>query len=292
MSNSKHKKSALLVITSCAAISFVTPHSCASAETSKKVPASATKRQYLFSSEAELAKVVAQLEVPATRLSAISTLTRFASLQLYQVGSIYWSSGDRNIDALQKQATEAIRKHADFETVSQALDSTDVTLQYWGVWFWRSGTFKSREMKPNPWLSLIPKVKRLAVSDDVDVRFDAVEGLLGFSAAKTFLEERVNAETSPDILVRLLYNTNRVGLSERFNPILLRLLNHQDKDVRMQALGFIFLNHYNHPPAEYQIEFDKSIEDKVLEMTKSELEEERRVAQYALEGMKAELHHD
>ncbi len=289
MSDSKHKKSALLVLASCAAIIFISPQSIAWAQSSTEAASSETKRQFAISSEEELAQMVAQLEQPATRLTALSKLAQFAGPKLYQVGSVFFSIGDRNIDALQQQAVEAIRKYADFGTVSQALDSTDHTLQFWGVWFWCGGAFKAREDMTNTWLSLIPKVKNLAVNAEESVRLAAIEGLQWHSEANAFLEERVNVETSPTILLRLLYHGNGAGLSERFNPLLLRLLNHQDKNVCTQALFFIGFNH-NHAEM-WQIKFDKSIADKVLEMTKSASEEEKKAALYALAGMKEKPRH-
>lgn len=289
MKNSKHKKSVLLVTASCATIILMASQSVALPETPKEVT-SETKRKYSISSEAELAKVVAQLDDPATRLSAISTLAQFSSFKLYQVGSVFFSSGNRDIDALRQQAVEEIRKHTDFETVSQALDSPDRNLQFWSVWFWRGGAFKDRESEPNVWLSLIPKVKNLAINGDESIRLIAVEGLQSYGGNNAFLEERAKAETSPSVLLRLLYNGYGVSFSERFNPVLLRLLNHQDKDVRSQSLLFIGSNHYH---AEmWQIKFDKSIVDKVIELTKSESEEERKAALFALAGMKEKPRRD
>ena len=285
----KCKHAALLVIVSCAAIALISPHARAQdSQDSKEAIASFMKRQSAISSQEELAQVVAQLEQPATRLGALSKLSGFASLKLYRVGSVFFLDRDPKTNALQDQAVEAIRKYTDFETVSQALDSTDPILQFWGVWFWRKGAFKAREESPNVWMSLVPKVKDLAANAEENVRLVAVEALQVRSIATAFLEERVNAETSPSILLRLLHDG--AGLSERFNPVLLRLLNHQDPKVRSQALLFIGFN-YNHATM-WQIRFDKPIADKVLEMTKLEEEKEREAAVYALAGMKEKPRRD
>ena len=86
MRDSKHKKSAMLLTVICAAItSIALPGVALADENSKEVSSSNAKRQHSISSEAELAEVVARLEQPATRLKALSELTGFASMKLYQV---------------------------------------------------------------------------------------------------------------------------------------------------------------------------------------------------------------
>jgi hypothetical protein len=265
------------------AIAVVDPHRSVLAQTPLAAPSVDKEPQTKISSEADLAKLVAQLEQPSTRLSAISTLDQGVRLKLYRVGSVYSLDRNATINALQNKAVEAVLKYTDFETVSQALDSPDRDLQFWGVRFWRKGAFKARDSQPNVWLSLIPRIKDLAAKDDTHIRLSALQALRGQDDTKSFLAERLKAETDSFNVLNLLEHYDKVELSKQFMPYLLRFLNAEDKEVRCQALFFIGSNHYSAPM--WQVTFDKSVADRVLEMTKSADEEERKTALFALEGM-------
>ena len=70
------------------------------------------------------------------------------------------------------------------------------------------------EEKRRPWLPLLPKLEKLAVAGDASIR-DATDQRLGdFPQERQFLAKRVELETSPDILMRLMYQAQE---REEFN---------------------------------------------------------------------------
>lgn len=85
---------------------------------------------------------------------------------------------------------------------------------------------------------------------------------------KEFLARLAQIGTSPIILVRLLSYDSVKGLSERFNPVLLRLLNDPDKQVRHEALRFVLGNDSSSRAPMWRIAFDKPVLDRVEELTK------------------------
>lgn len=285
----KTTRSALLLCTACMALVLFSSSPYAWSQSSPQDTSTTVEKTHcVISSPAELDQLVSQLEQPRTRLDALSTLAHFASLKLYRVGSILAFNGDANIDALQTQAAQAIQRHTDLETVTQALNAPDRTLQFWGVWFWRKGAFKARGTFPNLWLSLLPKIEKLATEGDSNVRLFAVQGLQWYPTENTFLKNRFKAETSPSILWELKYldQGNAGTLEDKFNVRLLRLLNHPDQDVRREALLFIGSN-LNSAPV-WQVRFSALVAEKVRTMTTSKTEEKKE-ALFALAGLQKKL---
>lgn len=156
-------------------------------------------RSETISSPNELAKVIDLLDWPETRLQALARLIRFSSPKLYQIGGISLISEPR-IDALQRQAADAVRKQITIETIGAALDSTDPKLQFWGVVFWR-GDPELQNNGSEEWMALLPKIEKVAVEGDESARGMAVERLQHVPECKEFLAGRVDVETSPGILM-------------------------------------------------------------------------------------------
>jgi len=248
------------------------------------------KRRYPIFSQADLDVIVAKLKQPATKMDALTTLIHCANFRLYQIGSVMMVSYDPSLtneqnqlmNNLADQATKAIRENTDFDLISHALDSSDGDLQFWGLWVF-PGSEVGLSLRPN-WSLLLPRVKELAVEGDGRVRAAAIQELQRHSEFKKFLEERLNAETEPRIVLNPLYQRDRFELSQRFMPFLIRLLNHQDEEVRCQTLLFIGFNHNS--TTMWQVSFDERIVARVTELTKSTSKKEKEAALYALQGMK------
>ena len=186
---------------------------------------------------------------------------------MYRVGSVFYSSGNRDIDAPRVKAANIVRKQNDFETLSQALYSSNPTLQFWAIWFYKMPATIAKEKREG----LEARIKELAREGSFNVRLQAVENLRMRSGMGDFLEELVKTETSPPILLRLLSYNGFKNLSERFNPILFRLLNHPDKKVRSEALVFVSGNDSPSRAPMWRIKFDQAVLDKVAELTKKKL---------------------
>lgn len=238
----------------------------------------ADNRSETISSPTEMAKVIALLDRPETRLQALARLIRFASQKLYQIGSIYMIS-EPGINALQQQAAETVRKQITIETISEALDSTDPTLQFWGVFFWR-GDPELQNNGLDEWMALLPKIEKVAVAGDETAREMAIQRLQRFPEYHEFLVGRIDVETSPEILMRLVYRTEKAEFSKQLNPLLVKLLKDVNCEVRHRALLFIGSNSKSAPM--WQIDFDRSIFDATVELTTSDSAKERAAAAYAL----------
>jgi hypothetical protein len=238
----------------------------------------ADNRSETISSPNEMAKVIALLDRPETRLQAIARLIRFASLKLYLIPSITFIS-EPGIDALQQQAADAVRKQITIETIGEALDSTDPRLQFWCVFFWR-GDPDLQNNDSDGWMALLPKIEKLAVAGNETARDMAIQRLQRFPEYHEFLDGRIDVETSPEILMRLVYRTEKAEFSKQLNALLLKLLKDVNCEVRHRALLFIGFNSNRAPM--WQIDFDSSIFDATVELTTSESAKERAAAAYAL----------
>src|SRR5262249_5280925 len=238
----------------------------------------ADNRSETISSPNEMAKVIALLDRPETRLQALAKLIRFASLKLYRIPSITFIS-EPGIDALQQQAADAVRKQITIETIGEALDSTDPKLQFWGVFFWR-GDPELQNNGSDEWMALLPKIEKVAVAGDESAREMAIERLQRFPEYHEFLSGRIDVETSPGVLTRLAHRTEKAEFSKQLNPLLLKLLKDVNGEVRHGALVFIGSNSHRAPM--WQIDFDKAIFDATVELTNSESAKERAAAAYAL----------
>jgi HEAT repeat protein len=226
--------------------------------------------------------LIHRLQNPDTRMEAISDLIRFAGTTfLYNRGGsgVYGGSRDREFDTLRGKAADALNGYVGIETISRALDSPERHVQFWGVW--RFGSAELSEEKQKPWLPLLPKLEKLAVAADAGIRDVANQRLDDFPQAREFLAKRVELETSPDILMRLMRSTQEEAeFNQRFVARLYSLLNHPDENVRRDALSFIGFNSFRAPM--WRFTYDKMIFDRVIELTQSRSAEERSAAAHAL----------
>ncbi len=230
--------------------------------------------------EATVTGFIGQLERKESRMQAMLVLIQFAGPELYQQGSVvFGGTGDAKFDGLRKRAAAAVHQCADVDTVGQALDSPDRSLQFWGVTHF--GSAESTETEQNPWVPLLPKLERLAVEADANIRSMAHERLKDYPTAHDFITRRVELETSPEVLMRLMRDREPL---DQFNKVfvdrLCALLCHADERVRRDALLFIGFNSGRAPV--WQFNFDEAVLDRVLESTRSPSAQERSAATYAL----------
>jgi len=254
--------------------------------------------------ESDIDRLEKELADPITRLSAIAALADFGARKLYQVGSVFIIVGDAKRSALCERAAKLARMYTDITTVSLALDSADPRLQLWGLCFWNAGIGKAVQSagrnpsvlpkegltdEENGWHALMPTVRRLA--KDGPYRSLAIDNLAIFSRSENreFLISMIPTEKSAGVILQLLERTEmrRIGepskRDERFNEELLRLLADPDIKVRRAALAYIAMNWNN---AEiYQARFGAIVSQRVEELRKSDDGEEKRLANWAAEGL-------
>ncbi len=229
--------------------------------------------------DVDLERLVSELERPESRMQAISQLIRLAGGQLYRSPGIMMSSGDREWDAYQQRAAKALYSSAGVETIRQALEYPDAFVKFWGIM-----NFQCLVDKQDEWSPLLPKLEELASGKDPSLRSVAIQKLQWYTAAQDFLSERIEVETSPEVLMRLLYVCDRSEYNRRFLQRFDPLLHHTDKKVRRDALGFIGSNSNMAPM--WQISFDVGTFNRVIELTHSKSTRERSTAVYALEDIR------
>lgn len=219
----------------------------------------------------------ARLEKPETRLQALATLLKFGG-PYQSMGSVSWGgSGDARFDDAVRQANAAVAGCRDVETVEKALESADARLRLWAVM-----KFSPDFISKSDWERLAPKFKKVAAEDNVSLRALAVERLAWFAGTSDFLDERIQIEASPDVLMRLVSGRDKREFLALFRP----LLDHQDERIRSDALRFIG-EHWNPSRAPmWQFPFGRDVCDRVLELSRSESVQERSDATHALRGLK------
>jgi hypothetical protein len=244
--------------------------------------------------ESDIDRLEKELADPATRLAAVATLADFSAMRLYQVGSMFFGDSDAKTGALRERAVKLVRMCNDIDTISRALDSDDPRLQMWGLWVWCSDCSRPAlkdqlTYKETRWYALMPKVRRLA-KDSIhrSIAIDKLSGRL-LPENREFLLSLIPTEKSAGVILRLLDRTEmrRIGepskRDERFNEELLRLLADPDVKVRIAALADIGWNWKN---AEiFQARFGANVSQRVEELRKSDDDEEKRLANWAAEGL-------
>jgi hypothetical protein len=249
--------------------------------------------------ESDIDRLEKELADPVTRLAAIAALADFGARKLYQVGSVFAIDSDPKRGALRERAANLARMCNDIDTVSLALDSADPRLQMWGLWFWYPGSGKPVQSpgrtierladKENRWLALTPKVRRLA-KESIH-RSLAIDKLaIGFfSENREFLLSLIPTEKSAGVVLHILSRTERLRIGEpsnrdeRYNEELLRLLADPDVKVRCDALTDIGWNW--HKAEIFQVRFGAEVSQRVEELRKSDDDEEKRLANWAAEGL-------
>jgi hypothetical protein len=244
--------------------------------------------------ESDVDRLERELADPVTRLPAIAALADFGGMKLYRVGSVLIIDGDAKKDALRERAAKLALMCNDIDTISRALDSDDPRLQMWGLWFWCPGCSRPAlkeqlTYKETMWYALMPKVRRLA--KDSIYRSLAIETLSGrlLQENRDFLLGLIPTEKSAGAILDILRRTERLRIGEpskrdeRFNEELIRLLADPDVKVRRDALAYIGTNWNN---AEmYQARFGAMVSQRVEELRKSDDGEEKRLANWAAEGL-------
>jgi hypothetical protein len=249
-------------------------------------------------SELDLNRLEKELADPAKRLPAIAVLADFGSVKLYGGGSVIMVDSDAKRDALRERAAKLAQMYTSIDTVSQALDSADPRLQMWSLWFWNAGISKAvQSAGRNPltlplegltaeeeaWHALMPKVQRLAKNSPY--RSQAIDDLAFFAWSENheFLRSLITTESSAQVVLRLLERTGEPKRDARFSEELLRLLASPDVEVRRSALADIAMNWNN---AEmWQVHFAPRVFKRVEELRKSHDDEEKRLANWAAEGL-------
>jgi hypothetical protein len=146
--------------------------------------------------------------------------------------------------------------------------------------FFRRGDQELQNNGSDEWMALLPKIEKVAVAGDGTARNMAIQWPQRFPESHEFLVGRIDVETSPEILMRLVYRTEKAEFSKQLNLLLLKLLKEVNCEVRDGALSFIGFNSYRAPMR--QIDFDRSIFDATVELTTTESAKERAAAAYAL----------
>jgi len=274
--------------------------------TARGAPRDAALPQAAPLTEADIDRLEAELTDPEKRLPAIAALAAFSSFKLYKVGSVIF--GDEESEALRERAAMLACRHRDLETVRRALDSEDVRLQTWGLWFWRGGIYEAiraaervpltlpredRTREETAWHALTPKLRRLAQQSPM--RHLAVQALtICGEENQEFLRSLIPQETSAGMILQLcdatITRTNEETLNgryeardRRFNQELQRLLTSTDAEVRHEALANIAMT-WNSAEM-WQTHFSSPVLALVAKLRNSEDAEDRRLANWAKEGV-------
>lgn len=232
-------------------------------------------------SRQRLSELTAALKNDATRMSAVRELIEFAGDQLYMRGSVRVGSGDPEKDRLMWEAGDILLEWVNVETISKALSDPNRHMQWWALTY-----FPNDPETQETWAPLVPKLQQLATEGDANIRVLAVEKLRWYPQARDFLAWRIEEETSPQVLMRLMRpSTGGVEYQRQLCGRLVELLRHDDPKVRAEALSFIAWNSNRAPM--WQFPFGQAAFDRVVELTRSPLESERTAATFALQ----ELYH-
>src|SRR5262245_19457039 len=244
--------------------------------------------------ESDIDRLEKELADPATRLPALAALADFAAWKLHGSGSVLILEADEKKSKLRERAAKLAMMCNDIDTISRALDSDDPRLQTWGLRVWRPGgdrpALRDRPTyKETRWYALTPKVRRLAKEGyDRSLAVEMLSGML-LEENREFLLSLIPAEKSPWVIFSILHCAVRPRVGEqstrdqRFNEELLRLLADPDVKVRRAALADIGMNRKK---AEmFQVRFGAMVSQRVEELRKSDDGEEKRLANWAAEGL-------
>jgi len=243
----------------------------------------------------QVQQALSRLDDRKTRLEAMQVLLPFASMRIYQVGGMFGSTGNAERDELITRVAERLRNYRDFETVRRALNSSNKDLQFWACTvLWRTKIHPiegvprkiRRDVRPVStcqWKTLLPRLRELAGNAEAGVRGMAQNRLINMEGEAEFLRSLADRETDVFNIERLIYWPHYT-LSQRMQPHLLRLLNHEDISVRRNALSSIGFNSDSAPM--WQLQFDREVFQKVMELSRSAHKKERATAVYALEELR------
>jgi HEAT repeat protein len=233
---------------------------------------------------ADLDAAMARLSNEETKLSALEALVAFGSMRVFQVGSVYGSSGDAEKDALIQRAADAVAKSADFETLRAAIHSSSENLQYWALFHFPVPPFED----DRPWQDMVPRLRQLARIGAPHIRESAQHRLSSFPEQRAFLTECLAAETSAWNLMKLLYHLDRSQYRRETSERIAALLCHAEPEVRKNALDFVGFN--SNRAAMWQIDFHIDVLQQVLALSRSDSAAERSSAVYALSDLDKQSH--
>ncbi len=219
-----------------------------------------------LATNAEVTAAIARLNDPATRLPALRQLIATGEEEIYQIPSSVYFYDSAEKERIAKRAAKAAIDAADFKTVSTALDSPDLDLQWYGIAFCRI-----TDPKEFPdYAVLIPKVKKLAVTGGATIRALAVEQLQQLPGFRDFLAQRAKEETNLEVIMRLVYGD---GYMSEMSDAAARLLDRKEEPIRRDALDFIGFN--SHMAPLWQVHFNRPIFDRVVQLSTSKSSAER-----------------
>ncbi|MBC8874173.1 MAG: HEAT repeat domain-containing protein [Planctomycetes bacterium] len=233
---------------------------------------------------ADLDAAIAQLGSKETRSAALERLIPYASMRVFQVGSVFGHSGDAEKDALIGNAAEVIAQYRDFETLSMAVNSSSETLQYWALFRFPVPPFDSDD----PWENLLPRLRDLATTGSSQIRGSAQDRLACYDDQRAFLGECLERDTSAANVMRLLYHLDRSTYRQRMSSHILHLLCHDEQAVRRSALVFVGSNSDSAPM--WQFNFSGQVLARVLELSRSPSAVERGSAVSALTELRKQYH--
>jgi hypothetical protein len=225
-----------------------------------------------------LDNLVSGLDGADTRAEAISDLIRVAGDQAFQVGSIYISSGDVRRDHLRLDATNALKDRATAEDICSALESSEFHVVFWGVW--RFGWTRYGHEGRATWIEMLPRLQRIALVGDEQLRRAALEELTQYSESRAFVDEQIRVERSAYILQPAMSK-------EKFVERLYLVLFDPDEQMRQKALVILAGNNDKNRAERYRVQLDSRFLDRVIELTQSPSENERFHATSALVGIRA-----
>lgn len=228
-----------------------------------------------LATNAEVTAAIARLNNPATRLPALRQLIATGENEIYQAGgSVVFGYENAEKERIAKRAAKAAIDAADLKTVSAALDSPDEDLQWYGIEFCRITDPKGF---PDHAV-LIPKIKKLAVTGESNIRALAVEQLQQLSGFHDFLAQRATEETSLDVVLQLVRDGG--DYESAMNDAAARLLDRKEESIRRDALDFIGFNSQRAPML--RVHFDRSIFGRVVRLSTSKSSAERACVANAL----------
>lgn len=232
--------------------------------------------------ETVVTQLTAQLVQPDRRIGALTALIRIAAKGPLHLGSVFGpGTGKPAFDDAAREAGLAVNRAVSPNLLAQALEHPDRDVRWWAVQH-----FGSEQFPREVWVPFLPRVERIAAEDDANLRWLAAERLKWFPSSRSFLDERLEREPSPGVLMRLLLDRRsavndsyRREFLELFHP----LLTNTNASIRIEALNFIQTDRGRAPM--WQFPYDRRVFDRVVEMTKSALTNERAPAVAALAGI-------
>jgi hypothetical protein len=225
---------------------------------------------------AELDAAIMKAADERTRLEGLEKLIWFAGYRLYETSFIF---GDKTTELgiLRGDAAKAVWKWAEPNTVSRALESPNRSLRFWAVM-----SFETSFGKTQRWEPVVPQLAKHLLDPDSDIRAEVAWKLRWYPNGKKIIAERAPHETDPWVLANMTGSCS----NPPFYGHLFRVLRSRDRKVREHALTFIYGNLWTQSTARmWRLGFDRDIYVRVVELTGSDSESERKAASQALEQL-------